>query len=301
VCSAASGQAGHEPVGANRGARAVAPVNWRLLQTGAAAGAYNMALDEVLLERVSRGESGPLLRLYTWSPPCVSLGYGQRAEREVDVERCRREGVELVRRPTGGRAVLHWDELTYSVVCRQDDPVLGGDLSDTYRVIGECLLEGLSLLGVEASLERARARRQPPRGETASAPCFLGAARWEIKWAGRKLIGSAQRRWENAVLQHGSLLTGPGHERLIGLLPAAEARRWAGALAASSAHLGQCLEPLPAIERIRGCMAEGFGSRLGIQWDTAGVAAAEVVEAEQRAQEKINDPAWSARLGPARR
>lgn len=265
---------------------------WRLVRGGPRDGAYNMALDEVLLGQVESGRSGPVLRLYAWDPPCISLGYGQIAGREVDPEACRRAGVGTVRRPTGGRAVLHWHELTYSLVCRRDDPLAGGELEDTYKVVGECLVEGLALLGVRAVLERARGRRQAPRSDTASAPCFTSAARWEVKWNGRKLVGSAQRRWGQALLQHGSLLTGPGHARLPELLPlpAAQRRRWADVLEGASAHLGQCIAPVPDHERIGDALARGFAARLGVEWDTAGLDPEEASAAGALAVEKYADP-----------
>ena len=265
---------------------------WRLVRSGPGRGAYNMALDEELLERVAEGRSGPVLRLYAWDPPCVSLGYGQAPGREIDPAACRRAGVEAVRRPTGGRAVLHWHELTYSLVCRRDDPLAGGELEDTYRVVGECLVGGLALLGVGAELERVRGRPRAPRSQTASAPCFSSAARWEVKWGGRKLVGSAQRRWSEAVLQHGSLLTGPGHARLPELLPlpGPQRQRWADALTGASAHLGQCLDPVPDHGRIADALARAFAARLGVEWDTAGLAPEEEAAARARAAEKYADP-----------
>ncbi|MBI4531080.1 MAG: octanoyltransferase, partial [Candidatus Latescibacteria bacterium] len=129
---------------------------WRFLNTGFHDAFFNMACDEILLHRVCQGVSGPVFRVYGWSPPAISLGYAQRIDREVDVERCRAAGIDIVRRVTGGRAVLHWDELTYSVVCRVDDPLVGGSIMETYSTISRCLLAGLRLFGVrDAVLEQS--------------------------------------------------------------------------------------------------------------------------------------------------
>ena len=168
--------------------------SWRYLDTGASSGTFNMALDEMLVDQVEAGH-GPILRFYEWSPPAVSFGYAQDPEKEVDLDICRELGVDLVRRPTGGRAVLHWEELTYSVICPIDDVRVGGRIEDTYKRIGECLVSGLRGYGVEVELERAQVRQPRPRGESAALPCFSSIARWEIKCQGRKLVGSAQRRF----------------------------------------------------------------------------------------------------------
>ena len=170
-----------------------------------------MAVDAALLEAVVAGESPPVFRVYGWSSPAVSLGYNQDAAQELDADRCVEAGVEVVRRLTGGRAVLHWEELTYSLVCGRDDPLVGGSTQETYRTIGLCLVAGLRLCGLEPELERSvpsRLRRDPAaagRGEGRHAPCFASAARWEIKCRGRKLVGSAQRRMGDGILQHGSI------------------------------------------------------------------------------------------------
>ena len=125
------------------------PATWRLIVDGEADGATNMAVDEAILSHVSEGRSQPTLRFYAWSPPCLSLGRSQPLA-DVDLAACRAAGVDIVRRPTGGRAILHTDELTYSVALPQDDPRVAGDVVDSYRRISEGLLAGLHQLDVEA-------------------------------------------------------------------------------------------------------------------------------------------------------
>ena len=269
---------------------------WRLLNTGRASGPFNMAVDDALVEGVAAGEIGPVLRLFGWNPPAVSFGYGQNPRREVDLERCRRAGVDLVRRPTGGRAVLHWEELTYSVSCRQDDPELGGRIDETYRLIGQCLVEGLRLFGVETSLERVNARAVRVRGEAVTAPCFSSAARWEVKCRGRKLIGSAQRRVDGAILQHGSLLTGPAHLRLLDLLtpiPAPLQEEWRRQLEQESIHLGECTDRELDIKELAACLAAGFGRQLGVEIKPAFLTFAEERRVQKLNEERYGDPLWT--------
>ena len=126
-------------------------LTWRVIDTGANCGAYNMGVDQVL---VAAAQS-PVLRFYGWNPPAISCGWNQQPEREANVEACRVLGIDVVRRPTGGRAVLHWEELTYSVSCVPEELVEGGGIEATHRKIGACLAEGLRLFGAPVELERA--------------------------------------------------------------------------------------------------------------------------------------------------
>ena len=178
-----------------------------------------MAVDEAIARGVERDTSPPTVRAFGWTPPAVSFGYAQRIGREVDADRCRQRGIHLVRRPSGGRAVLHWNELTYSVACRGRDPLLGGAIQESYRKISACLVAGLQRLGVAARFEPRRTPVSSPRGEGLTSPCFSSTTQYEVTLDDRKIIGSAQRRLGGVLLQHGSLLLGPEHKRLIDLLP----------------------------------------------------------------------------------
>lgn len=123
------------------------PAEWRLLKTGFADGATNMAIDEAILLAVAEGKAPPTLRFYGWEPPCLSIGYSQ-SMGEVDVDRCRKAGIGLVRRPTGGRAILHADELTYSVVAPQTEPRVAGGVIESYRRLSLGLVAGLRALSL---------------------------------------------------------------------------------------------------------------------------------------------------------
>lgn len=165
-------------------------------------GFYNMALDEVLARAAGAGERRPAVRFYGWSPPAVSLGYNQ-DDADIDRAACAAAGIDVVRRPTGGRAVFHKDELTYCVAAPADDPLLGGTVLETYRTIAAALLAGLRNLGVAADMVRSEAAAPGP---ARAASCFAAAGRYEITAGGRKIVGSAQRRIGGALLQQGSVL-----------------------------------------------------------------------------------------------
>ncbi|MBD3349094.1 MAG: hypothetical protein GF400_07870 [Candidatus Eisenbacteria bacterium] len=197
---------------------------WRAINTGHRAGPLNMAIDEVLLRGVASQGSPPTVRVFGWRPPTVSIGHSQDPERELDLEACRRAGIGVVRRPTGGRAVLHAGELTYSIVGSVTDATLGRTIMETYLAVSRALLSGLESLGVRAELQKVGGV-SGPRPEAAAPPCFASAGRYEILAGGRKLVGSAQRRLAGAVLQHGSVLLDGTHARIVEFLRIPDDRR----------------------------------------------------------------------------
>jgi lipoate-protein ligase A len=160
-----------------------------------------MAVDEALLLSVARGDAAPTLRLYGWRPPGVSLGHFQEIEGQIDVQECARRGYTIVRRPTGGRAILHDDEVTYSVAVRQADLAGGERLIESYREISRGIEEGLRRIGVEAGM----AQEKIQGSGSLPAACFAKAARSDMTVDGRKIVGSAQARRYGAILQHGSI------------------------------------------------------------------------------------------------
>lgn len=170
----------------------------RLIYSPSQAGTLNMATDQAIMEAVGDGKVPPTLRFYQWSPPCLSLGYAQPIE-DVDINRVLSKGWGIVRRPTGGRAILHTDELTYSISFPQDHPLVAGDILTSYQRLSQALTEGLIQLGME--IETAP---RDKRGEQ-NAVCFVVPSAYEITAQHKKLIGSAQVRRQKAVLQHGSL------------------------------------------------------------------------------------------------
>ncbi|MDD5368236.1 MAG: biotin/lipoate A/B protein ligase family protein [Anaerolineaceae bacterium] len=175
---------------------------WRLILSAPARGGWNMALDEAILESCILVDQAPTLRLYAWYPACLSLGIAQPCA-DVDSSALHALGWELVRRPTGGRAILHTDELTYAVMGRSHDPTLTGSVLESYQRLSGALLAALRLLGAPAAaLEQPAPNRI---AQNAGPVCFQVPSNYEITAGGKKLIGSAQARRKNGVLQHGSL------------------------------------------------------------------------------------------------
>ena len=184
--------------------------SWRLLDTGALPGSLNMAVDEALLRLHARGESPPTLRFTQWQPPAVSLGYFQKRH-SLDLEACRHLGIDVVRRPTGGRAVLHQHELTYSVIAgaREGIPV---SLDAAYRLICEGLLAAFRVLGFDAELGHEDTRF--PQADV----CFMRSAVGDIVYQGKKFVGSAQTWQSSSLLQHGSIVLGTQNRTWMAIL-----------------------------------------------------------------------------------
>ena len=178
--------------------------SWRLVVDGDLPGARNMARDVAILEAVSTGRSPATLRLYGWDPPCLTLGRHQGLD-AADLNFCRREDIDVVRRPTGGRALLHHLELTYSVVAPLGTGPLPRPLQDAYRRICEALVRAMRSLGVEAELTGGEVNLALP-GPRTTVPCFEAPAGGEVVVRGRKLVGSAMRAHAGTILQHGAIV-----------------------------------------------------------------------------------------------
>ncbi|MDZ7268815.1 MAG: lipoate--protein ligase family protein [candidate division KSB1 bacterium] len=250
---------------------------WRLLDTGFADGAYHMALDAAM----ARGgwTHVPSLRFFRWRPYCISLGYHQAAD-EVDLARCRAAGYEVARRPTAGRAILHAEELTYSVVIPAGHPWYDILPLDLYRRISEALVAGLAVLGVAARF--APGERLHQDGRPLRMSCFASAARNEVIVAGRKIVGSAQRRFREGVLQHGSLILQDGHEQLPAFLKgetatvAAERQRLLEHTITLAAAAGRVITFAEAAQAVR----RGFAEALDIELAEGAVQPEEQALAE---------------------
>lgn len=177
---------------------------WRLIIDKPARGVRNMAIDEAILEAVGHHEVPTTLRLYAWEPPCLSLGYAQPVQ-DVEMKRLQSLGWDIVRRPTGGRAILHTDELTYAIIGTPSEPALKGSLLESYRNISRALLAAIKFLGIDASIEQKEPTRTSGSIQNQEAICFEVPSNYEITVNGMKLIGSAQARRKSGILQHGSL------------------------------------------------------------------------------------------------
>ncbi len=191
---------------------------WAFLDTGNQSASYNMAVDEALLDWHSKGEIPPVVRFYGWEPAALSIGYFQKAEKEVNFEALNKYDLGFVRRPTGGRGVLHEHELTYSVIVNEDHPEMPTGVTEAYRVISEGVLQGFKALGLNAEFaiprtEEEKASLKNPR----SSVCFDAPSWYELVVEGRKVAGSAQTRQKGVILQHGSILLDIDEEKLFSL------------------------------------------------------------------------------------
>lgn len=190
---------------------------WRLLEVVENSGAMNMAIDEAILAEVEAGNAPPTFRLYGWSPPCISLGHSQKPERELNLDRVKALGYDVVIRATGGRAVLHINELTYSVIAAHDSESWCGTQAESYRMISGALAEAILGSGIGVTLDRGYPIEKPV-DHRAMTPCFSSTARSEVVFGNRKVVGSAQRRLRKSFLQHGSILVSREHRNIVNCL-----------------------------------------------------------------------------------
>jgi lipoate-protein ligase A len=235
------------------------------MRTGRRKGVWNMAADLVLMDMVDRGRPDFVLRTYQWDPPCVSLGRLQRPASEVDPLRVRAAGFDMVRRPTGGRAVLHHTEITYSIAASRSLPLVSGSVSESLRRISRPLAAALRALGADVSAGPAE-RRGPGRRRPAN-PCFTSHGRWEIATPdGRKLVGSAQARRRGVFLEHGSIILENRQHLMADLLPEGVSDRWRQRirelLLRGTGALGELVEDLRPGDLRRALEVE-FGKAVG--------------------------------------
>jgi lipoate-protein ligase A len=270
------------------------PATWRLLLTGFQDGATNMAIDEAILEAVATGESPPTLRFYGWQPACLSLGMAQPWD-DADLERCAGLGWDVVRRPTGGRAILHVDELTYSVCAPESEPRVHGGVLESYQRLSTALAQGLRAMGLDP--QRAQAVYED-RGAAGPA-CFDGPSHYEITIGQRKLVGSAQMRKKSVVLQHGTLpLYGDITRIAEALYVDAPGQRMAIVSRLNyrattlEASLGRRVEYDEALQHMR----QGFSDALNMTLADGQLTDAEMQRAAALRQEKYASRDWTERV-----
>ena len=267
---------------------------WRLLITPAATGARNMAVDEAILEYLGRGESLPTLRLYAWDPACLSLGHAQPIA-DVDLSRLRQNGWEVVRRATGGRAILHTDELTYSVIGSPEEPVLAGGVLESYNRIAQALLLAVKNLDVPVEI-----KREKPDGNAAPNPvCFEVPSTYEITVNGKKLIGSAQARKKEGVLQHGSLpLTGDLTRICQALIFESESARADASkrLLRRATTVESALGRAVSWEMAAWAFSRAFETQFGICFEQGELSEKEISRTEELVREKYGHPSWTERV-----
>ncbi|WP_371374573.1 biotin/lipoate A/B protein ligase family protein [Sporomusa aerivorans] len=271
-------------------------MKWRVVTSGIGSAAYNMAVDEAILKAHAAGKVPPTIRFYGWNPPAVSLGYFQKAQAEVDISACQRRGIAVVRRLTGGRAVLHDHEFTYSIVVSEKQPLIPPTITASYRFFCQGLLAGLETLGIAAEMSVPVAAYGQSKRRPASAACFDAPSHYEITHHGRKLIGSAQVRKDGVILQHGSLLLRfvPGQVASLLNLPSDEARDLvAGMLARRATSLYDAARREVSWQEACKAMQAAFGPALGVELEPDGLCAEEQASVRELAAAKYSQDSWN--------
>jgi lipoate-protein ligase A len=252
-----------------------------------------MAVDESILEHIGRGESLPTLRLYAWEPACLSLGHSQPFS-DVDVDRLKERGWETVRRATGGRAILHTDELTYSVIAPNNEPRVEGGVLESYNRLAEALLFAVKNLELPVEMKEGKA---DDNGRT-NPICFEVPSTYEITVNGKKLIGSAQARKKEGVLQHGSLpLTGDLARICQALVFENELARQAASnrLLARAATVESALGRAVSWEAAAQAFVDAFEAQLGLSLKRGELSESESKRADELVKEKYDHPVWTER------
>ena len=255
-----------------------------------------MAVDESILEHIYRGESIPTLRLYAWNPPCLSLGYAQPFS-DVDMTRppVAQRGWEIVRRATGGRAILHTDELTYSVTAPADEPLVAGTILESYNRLARALFAAVQDLSLSVEMKE----HGKPTSQNLNPVCFEVPSTYEITVGGKKLIGSAQARKKEGVLQHGSLPLAGDLARICDALifkneaaRAVAAQRLLDRATTVESALGRAVDWETAAQ----AFVRAFEAQLGIKFERGELSASESARADELVREKYDHSSWTQRV-----
>jgi lipoate-protein ligase A len=272
---------------------------WRYIITEAMSPAMNMAVDEAILIKHSEGKVPPTVRFYTWNPATLSIGYFQKAEKEIDMEAVKRNGLGFVRRPTGGRAVLHDQELTYSVIVSESHAKMPSSVTEAYKVISMGLLHGFQQLGLQAEMVSLASEEEKEKySSPGSSACFDSPSWYELVVEGKKVAGSAQTRQKGVILQHGSILLDMDVELLFSLLKFPSERvkqRMIDSFKQKAVTINE-VSPRPvslaeAVEAFR----KGFASGLQIELVEQELTGEEKALAEELAQTRYSADEWNFR------
>jgi lipoyl(octanoyl) transferase len=270
---------------------------WRYIDSGNGSAAFNMALDEALLDWHSVGKTPPIIRFYGWDPASLSIGYFQKIEKEIDMEAVKRHGLGFVRRPTGGRGVLHEHELTYSVIVSEEHPEMPQTVTEAYRVISEGVLRGFQNLGLEAYFavprtDEERNALKSPR----SAVCFDAPSWYELVVEGRKVAGSAQTRQKGVILQHGAILLDLDEDKLFSLFKYPNDRvkeRMQKAFKTKAVAIKEISGRSVSMEEAKHAFKEGFEEGLNIELEPYTLTDEELDYVHNLAKSKYESDEWN--------
>jgi lipoate-protein ligase A len=254
-----------------------------------------MALDEAILESTASGESPPTLRLYSWSPPCLSLGNAQPIS-QIDVDRLNEFSWDIVRRSTGGRAILHTDELTYSVTAPLEDSNFEGGILQGYKYISSGLIGALTLLGLDVEIQSEVVLSEQERSQPV---CFELPSSYEITVNEKKLLGSAQLRRKGGVLQHGTLPLCGDIGRICLVLHCDDENhrsRCHERVQERASTLEACIGHTISWDKVANAMIQGFTKSLGMNFEEAEFTERELTRAEELLQERYENRSWTERI-----
>lgn len=270
---------------------------WRFIDSGNNSPSFNMALDEALLDWHGTGKIPPVIRFYGWSPASLSVGYFQNIEKEIDMNAVIQHGLGFVRRPTGGRGVLHEHELTYSVIVSEEHPEMPKSVTEAYRVISEGILRGFQKLGLEAyfavprTMEEKDALKNPR-----SAVCFDAPSWYELVVQGRKVAGSAQTRQKGVILQHGSILLDLDEDKLFSLFKYSNDRvkeRMQKAFKTKAVAINELSVRKITIDEAKAAFKEGFEDGLGIVLEPYALSEEDLHYVNTLAKNKYESDEWN--------
>ncbi|WP_197490650.1 biotin/lipoate A/B protein ligase family protein [Brevibacillus sp. SKDU10] len=272
---------------------------WRYVVTPPMSPEMNMAIDEAILTLHSQGKVPPTVRFYTWNPATLSIGYFQKMEKEINIDEVKRLGLGLVRRPTGGRAVLHDAELTYSVIVSEDHPQMPKSVTEAYKVISMGLLHGFQKLGLKAEMvslatEEEKAKYDSP----GSSACFDSPSWYELVVEGKKVAGSAQTRQKGVILQHGSILLDMDVDLLFSLLTFPSERvkeRMMNSFKQKAVTINEVSSKPISLEEAIEAFYQGFAEGLGIELVPMDLTAEEQQLAKELAENRYSTDEWNFR------
>ena len=263
---------------------------WRLIDTGFSNGYINMAIDEVLMLSCKRNGARPTLRFYQWKPSALSIGYSQRFGEGFNVENCRSMGVDIVRRLTGGQAVFHDGDLTYSVTI--PETYLQAPRTEILiKMISLGLKQGLNNLGIEVNLINSGRSELNKK----SYNCFLNKSNYEIGINGKKLVGSAQRRTSGALLQHGAIMIKIDYNRILKVFGenGESDKENIFKIGEKITSLSENMEMAPNVEEIKKAIISGFEKAIGISLVFEPLSAEELYYIEKLTDEKYSKEEWN--------
>lgn len=269
--------------------------HWRLILHPPYGGAWNMAVDEALLESVSGKAQPPTLRIYDWQPYTLSLGHAQQVS-DVNIDELKSNGWDLVRRPTGGKAILHADELTYSLTASLDNPIVYGNVIESYRKISLALVEALTMIGLPTD---SKLKNSAESHLSKDPVCFQFPSDYEITFHGKKIIGSAQARKKNGILQHGSIPLHGDINRIVDILEfpdhfskqSAKTKLINRATTVETA-LGNTISWTVLADAV----VNGFRTELGVEFSIGKLSLEELERARILYKEKYNHHDWTFRI-----